>query len=74
MIGDHIGSDARADNILLASKLNDPELAAEQLCFTLTQKEIKIMTIDSTVVALAKRVKFLASGSRRFLQKNDETF
>lgn len=54
-----IGTDARAEDIQLASKFNAILLDDEKLWLTLTQEGVKIKTVASTIVASGKQVESL---------------
>lgn len=66
------GSDARVQNIQLASKPNAYKLKIEKLWLSLTQKEVTAKTMSSKIAALNKRKESLESENRLWLRANEE--
>lgn len=51
----HSSSEARAEELLLASKLNDPELEIEELILIILQKEVALMAMTEAIRRLEER-------------------
>lgn len=70
--GSNNSSDARAEALLLVSKLNDAKLDSEELRLPVVQKAITLKAVTETILQLDKLVESLESENNILLQINDE--